>query len=72
MTDEREVSNAQLHWMLTAQNKILEEIRSDVKAQNGRVQKLEQDNVRIKAYWSSAVVVFTLVGDTIKHKVMGG
>mgnify|MGYP001558334364 CR=1 FL=1 len=37
MAEEREVSNAHLLWELTALRRITEEVRADVKAQNGRV-----------------------------------
>jgi len=36
-----EVSNAQLLWELTTQRRILEEVRGDVKTQNGRVSSAE-------------------------------
>jgi hypothetical protein len=41
MSDERDVSNAHLLWELTALRRITEEVRADVKTQNGRVSSAE-------------------------------
>ena len=45
------------------------EIRENVKAQNGRVRKLEEDAIRIKTLWSVGAVSLALTGDWLKHKL---
>lgn len=45
------------------------EIRKDVKSQNGRVNALEKDVIRIKTIWASAVVILGFFGDYIRHKI---
>jgi hypothetical protein len=69
MSDDREVTNWHLLYALREQNKKLEEISEDIKEQNGRVRKLENDMIRIKSFWSVGVVTAGLFADSIKHKL---
>lgn len=66
---ENEVSNAVLHALLVQQADTLKEIRADVKAQNGRVGKLEGDMRIVKTVWTIALAAVGVFGDSIKHKL---
>lgn len=44
-------------------------IEEKVDKTNGRVTKLEQDNVRIKAYWSAGMVGLAIFGGWIRSKL---
>lgn len=44
-------------------------IEQKVDKTNGRVDKLEDDNIRIKAYWSAGALTAAIFGDWIKHKL---
>ena len=45
------------------------EIRADVKAQNSRVRKLEEDALRIKTLWTAGVVLITLTGNWLRQRL---
>lgn len=45
------------------------EINGRVKEQNGRVRKLEEDAIRIKAIWSVGAIGAALGLDWLKHKM---
>lgn len=49
--------------------RVLLEIRADVKAQNSRVRKLEEDSIRIKTIWSAGTLVAVLAVDWLKHRL---
>jgi hypothetical protein len=44
-------------------------IDAAVQAQNGRVQALEKDAIRIKAFWTAGVILASLFGGYIKSKL---
>lgn len=49
--------------------RLCQRIESKVDLQNGRVRKLEEDNVRIKTYGSIGVVALTVGLDWVKSKL---
>lgn len=49
--------------------RVCQRIESAVNKTNGRVTALEQDSIRIKAYWSAGMVALALGGDWLKHKL---
>jgi hypothetical protein len=61
MSDEK-VTLGEVH-------RICLDIKDAVREQNGRVRKLENDSIRIKAFWSVGVVTIGLFADSIKHKL---
>lgn len=70
--DDNRVSLGEVYRLMLAHGEDLKEIKADVKAQNGRVSALEKDAVKIKAYWTSAMVIAGLAGDWVKHQIFGG
>ena len=61
MSDDR-VTTGELY-------RLCQRIEEAVIKQNGRVTKLEQDSVRIKAYWSSGAVFFAIFGGWLRNKL---
>jgi hypothetical protein len=61
MADEREITLGEVY-------RLCQRIETKVDTTNGRVTKLEQDNIRIKTLWSVGVVAAGLFTDTLKHK----
>lgn len=61
MSDDR-VTTGEIYRLCQA-------IQADVKAQNGRVRRLEDDSIRIKTFWSAGLFVLLLAGDWLKHKL---
>jgi hypothetical protein len=61
MSDDR-VTTGELY-------RVLLEIREDVKAQNGRVRKLENEAIRIKTLWSAGAIGVALFGESVKRKL---
>jgi hypothetical protein len=55
--------------MLEQQGEDIAEIKRDVKAQNGRVGKLEMAHERLKVYGFMALVALGIGVDWIKHKL---
>jgi hypothetical protein len=49
--------------------RLCQRIEHKVDQTNGRVTKLETDNVRIKAYWTAGAVIVGFTGDWIKHRL---
>lgn len=49
--------------------RICERIESQVRLQNGRVRKLEDDAIRIKTFWTVGAVVGGLGLDWLKHRL---
>ena len=64
-----DVSNGELYRLMLSHGEVLKEIKSDVKEQNGRVTKLENDSIRIKTLWSVGVVLGAMFLDWVKHKL---
>ena len=68
MSDNRP-SNDAIVVLLTELREDVKEIKSDVKAQNSRVRKLEDDAIRIKTLWTAGGAGVVLFGDWLKHKL---
>lgn len=62
MSDEQQITIGEIY-------RICVETKALVKEQNGRVRKLEDDNIRIKTMWSVGVFVAGFCGDWAKHKL---
>lgn len=64
-----QVTNGELYRLMLSHGEVLKEIKADVKAQNGRVTKLEGDAIRIKTLWSVGTVVVVFLVDWLKRKL---
>ncbi len=64
-----EASIARCVALLEAQGADIAEIKADVKAQNGRVRKLEDTALKLKTLWTPAVVLLGFAADYIRHKL---
>lgn len=49
--------------------RLCERIETKVDKTNGRVTKLEQDNIRLKTIWSVGVFGLAVMGDSIKRRL---
>jgi hypothetical protein len=49
--------------------RLCQRIDETTQKQNGRIRKLEDDNVRIKAFWSAGALMAAIGGDWLKHKL---
>ena len=50
-------------------HRICERIEAQVLLQNGRIRKLEDDGIRLKSFWTVAVIVAGPVYEWAKHKL---
>jgi hypothetical protein len=62
MSSEQEVSLGEVYRICLA-------IQADVKTQNGRVNALEKDAIRIKTLWTAVVLIVGFFGDYLRSKV---
>lgn len=62
MSDQREVSLGEVHRLCLR-------IEAAVTAQNGRVNALEKDAIRIKTLWTALALVVGFFGDYIRGKL---
>lgn len=62
MSDDQDVTLGEVF-------RLCQSIERKVETQNGRVNALEKDAVRIKTIWTVAVVAFSVLGDALKHKL---
>jgi hypothetical protein len=66
---DRDVTLREMHVLLVEAKKTLDEIKTDVRAQNGRVRKLENDVTRIKTIWTAVVLIGGFYADSVRRKI---
>ena len=62
MIEDARVSSGEIY-------RVLLEVRAEVRAQNSRIRKLEDDAIRIKTIWSGGAIAVALFGDWAKRKI---